>query len=46
MGSEMCIRDSDGSILAPGMEVGSLQMTPTYAKHMEFTYAIQPVMVG
>ena len=36
----------DGSILAPGMEVGSLQMTPTYAKHMEFTYAIQPVMVG
>ena len=36
----------DGSILKPGMEVGSLQMTPTYAKHMEFTYAIQPVMVG
>lgn len=36
----------DGTILKPGMEVGSLQMTPTYAKHMEFTYAIQPVMVG
>ena len=36
----------DGSILKPGMEVGSLQMTPIYSKHMEFTYAIQPVMVG
>ena len=36
----------DGSILKPGMEVGSLQFTPSYSKHMEFTYAIQPVMVG
>ena len=36
----------DGSILKPGMEVGSLQFAPSYSKHMEFTYAIQPVMVG